>query len=189
MAKLTDKQELFAREYLKDLNATQAAIRAGYSEKTANEQASRLLANVNVQNFVAELKATRIEQTGIDAAYVLRRLVEIDQMDVLDIMTNDMSLKPVSEWPASWRRYLSGFDLAEMFEGRGDDREMVGILKKIKWPDKVKNLELLGRHVSVQAFKDNVKNEVTGADGGPVRTEITNLTPEQAAEAYKKMMG
>ncbi|EHS3846832.1 TPA: terminase small subunit [Escherichia coli] len=189
MAKLTDKQELFAREYLKDLNATQAAIRAGYSEKTANEQASRLLANVNVQNFVAELKAARIEQTGIDAAYVLRRLVEIDQMDVLDIMTDDMSLKPVSEWPASWRRYLSGFDLAEMFEGRGDDREMVGILKKIKWPDKVKNLELLGRHVSVQAFKDNVKNEVTGADGGPVRTEITNLTPEQAAEAYRKMMG
>ncbi|MGT6356421.1 terminase small subunit, partial [Escherichia coli] len=40
-----------------------------------------------------------------------------------------------------------------------------------------------------QAFKDNVKNEVTGADGGPVRTEITNLTPEQAAEAYRKMMG
>lgn len=66
---------------------------------------------------------------------------------------------------------------------------MVGILKKIKWPDKVKNLELLGRHVSVQAFKDNVKNEVTGADGGPVRTEITNLTLEQAAEAYRKMMG
>ncbi|HHK9516367.1 TPA: terminase small subunit [Escherichia coli] len=189
LKRLTPKQELFCREYLKDLNATQAAIRAGYSEKTANEQASRLLANVNVQNFVAELKATRIEQTGIDAAYVLRRLVEIDQMDVLDIMTDDMSLKPVSEWPASWRRYLSGFDLAEMFEGRGDDREMVGILKKIKWPDKVKNLELLGRHVSVQAFKDNVKNEVTGADGGPVRTEITNLTPEQAAEAYKKMMG
>ncbi|MEK9123824.1 terminase small subunit [Escherichia coli] len=189
LKQLTPKQELFCREYLKDLNATQAAIRAGYSEKTANEQASRLLANVNVQNFVAELKATRIEQTGIDAAYVLRRLVEIDQMDVLDIMTDDMSLKPVSEWPASWRRYLSGFDLAEMFEGRGDDREMVGILKKIKWPDKVKNLELLGRHVSVQAFKDNVKNEVTGADGGPVRTEITNLTPEQAAEAYKKMMG
>ncbi|EHX2415852.1 terminase small subunit [Escherichia coli] len=189
LKQLTPKQELFCREYLKDLNATQAAIRAGYSEKTANEQASRLLAKVNVQNFVAELKAARIEQTGIDAAYVLRRLVEIDQMDVLDIMTDDMSLKPVSEWPASWRRYLSGFDLAEMFEGRGDDREMVGILKKIKWPDKVKNLELLGRHVSVQAFKDNVKNEVTGADGGPVRTEITNLTPEQAAEAYRKMMG
>ncbi|HAL7886072.1 TPA: terminase small subunit, partial [Escherichia coli] len=74
MKQLTPKQELFCREYLKDLNGTQAAIRAGYSEKTANEQASRLLANVNVQKFVAELKSARVEQTGIDAAYVLRRL-------------------------------------------------------------------------------------------------------------------
>jgi phage terminase small subunit len=160
LKQLTPKQELFCREYLKDLNATQAAIRAGYSEKTANEQASRLLANVNVQNFVVELKSQRCEEVGIDAAYVLRRLVEIDQMDVLDIMTDDMSIKPVSEWPASWRRYLSGFDLADMFEGRGEDREMVGILKKIKWPDKVKNLELLGKHVTVQAFKE--KTEISG---------------------------
>ncbi|EHC92980.1 Phage terminase, small subunit [Salmonella enterica subsp. enterica serovar Rubislaw str. A4-653] len=79
-------------------------------------------------------------------------------MDVLDIMTDDMSIKPVSEWPASWRRYLSGFDLADMFEGRGEDREMVGILKKIKWPDKVKNLELLGKHIDVQAFKEKVEH-------------------------------
>lgn len=162
MAKLTDKQELFAREYLKDLNATQAAIRAGYSEKTANEQASRLLANVNIQSFVAGLKAERVEQVGIDAAYVLRRLVEIDQMDVLDIVKDDLSLKPVNEWPATWRRYISGFDVAEMFEstGEGGARELAGLLKKIKWPDKVKNLELLGKHVDVQAFKE--KTEISG---------------------------
>lgn len=187
MAKLTDKQELFAREYLKDLNATQAAIRAGYSEKSAQVQSSRLLSNAMVQDRIAELKGERNEEVGIDAAYVLRRLVEIDQMDVLDIMTDDMSIRPVSEWPASWRRYLSGFDLADMFEGRGEDREMVGILKKIKWPDKVKNLELLGKHVDVQAFKDNIKTEVTGANGGPIVT--ADMSPEEAAEKYKYLMG
>lgn len=165
---LTDKQEMFCREYLIDLNATQAAIRAGYSEKTSNEQGARLLANVSVQNRISELKAERNDRIDIDANYVLRRLIEIDQMDVIDIMTDDMSIKPVSEWPASWRRYLSGFDLADMFEGRGEDREMVGILKKIKWPDKVKNLELLGKHVTVQAFKDNVKNELVGSNGLPL---------------------
>lgn len=175
MAKLTDKQELFAREYLKDLNATQAAIRAGYSEKTAQEQSSRLLSNVMVQDRIVELKAERNEEVGVDAAYVLRRLVEIDQMDVLDIMTDDMSIKPVSEWPASWRRYLSGFDLADMFEGRGEDREMVGILKKIKWPDKVKNLELLGKHVTVQAFKENVKTEHGGAIGINLNKSLSEL--------------
>lgn len=155
---LTDKQDAFCREYLVDLNATQAAIRAGYSEGTAAAQASRLLINVNIQSRLSDLKSQRNERVGVDAAYVLMRLVEIDQMDVLDIMTDGMSLKPVSDWPASWRRYLSGFDLAEMFEGRGDDREMVGILKKIKWPDKVKNLELLGKHIDVQAFKEKVEH-------------------------------
>ncbi|EAA8256864.1 terminase small subunit [Salmonella enterica] len=179
MAKLTDKQELFAREYLKDLNATQAAIRAGYSEKTANEQASRLLANVNVQSFVAELKATRIEQTGIDAAYVLRRLVEIDQMDVLDILLSNGELKPIKDWPKTWRTTLSGIDVTET---AGDTP---GLLKKIKWPDKVKNLELLGKHVTVQAFKEQTATEITGANGGPVR--YADMSEELLEEKLKEL--
>ncbi|MGV3346401.1 terminase small subunit [Enterobacteriaceae bacterium LUAb1] len=169
MAKLTDKQELFCREYLKDLNATQAAIRAGYSEKTANEQASRLLANVNVQSFVAELKAIRVEQTGIDAAYVLRRLVEIDQMDVLDILLANGELKPIKDWPKVWRTTLSGMDVTEM---AGD---AVGLLKKIKWPDKVKNLEMLGKHVDVQAFKENIKTDHSGSIGINLNKSLSDL--------------
>lgn len=162
MAKLTDKQELFAREYLKDLNATQAAIRAGYSEKTAKEAGYENLTKPHVLELVAELKAQRIEQTGIDAAYVLRRLVEIDEMDVLDILLANGELKPIAQWPKVWRTTLSGMDVTEM---AGD---AAGLLKKIKWPDKVKNLELLGKHVTVQAFKDNVKNELVGPNGLPL---------------------
>ena len=184
LKQLTPKQELFCREYLKDLNATQAAIRAGYSVKTANRIAAQLLSKLDIQNRIVELKTKRNEEVGIDAAYVLRRLTEIDQMDVLDILLANGELKPIKDWPKVWRTTLSGMDVVEMASA-----DSAALLKKIKWPDKVKNLELLGRHVSVQAFKDNVKNEVTGADGGPVRTEITNLTPEQAAEAYRKMMG
>lgn len=180
MAKLTDKQELFAREYLKDLNGTQAAIRAGYSEKTANEQASRLLANVNVQKFVAELKSARVEQTGIDAAYVLRRLVEIDQMDVLDILLQNGELKPIKDWPKVWRTTLSGMDVVEMAFA-----DSAALLKKIKWPDKVKNLELLGKHVSVQAFKEQTSTEITGADGGPVR--YADMSEELLEEKLKEL--
>ncbi|EPN8209626.1 TPA: terminase small subunit [Yersinia enterocolitica] len=187
MKQLTPKQELFCREYLKDLNATQAAIRAGYSEKTAQVQSSRLLSNVMVQDRIASLKSERNEEVGIDAAYVLRRLVEIDQMDVLDIVKDDLSLKPVSEWPPTWRRYISGFDVAEMFENSGEDgaRELAGILKKIKWPDKVKNLELLGKHVDVQAFKENVKNEHTGPNGGPI--QYTDITEEELQDRLKEL--
>jgi len=183
---LTDKQEMFCREYLIDLNATQAAIRAGYSAKTANEQGARLLANVSVQIRIHELKARRNDRIDVDADYVLKRLVEIDQMDVLDIMTDDMSIKPVAQWPASWRRYLSGFDLAEMFEGRGEEREMVGILKKIKWPDKVRNLELLGKHISVQAFREQAATSLTGKDGGPL--EVALLSREEYRQARREML-
>ena len=181
---LTDKQEMFCREYLIDLNATQAAIRAGYSAKTANRTASENLSKPDIKLRIAELKAQRNDLIGINAEYVLNRLIEIDQMDVLDILLQNGELKPIKDWPKVWRTTLSGMDVVEMASA-----DSAALLKKIKWPDKVKNLELLGRHVSVQAFKDNVKNEVTGADGAPVRTEITNLTPEQVAEAYRKMMG
>ena len=153
---LTDKQEMFCREYLIDLNATQAAVRAGYSEKTANAQASRLLVNVNIQNRIQELKSNRNERVEVDADYVLKRLVEIDQMDVLDILTDTGDLKPIKEWPKSWRTTLSGFDVMAISSG---EDETEALLKKIKWPDKVKNLELLGKHIDVQAFREQVKGE------------------------------
>ncbi len=155
---MTPKQEAFVREYLIDLNATQAAIRAGYSVKTAGKIGQENLIKPDIATAIEKELAERSQRNRVDADYVLNRLVEIDKMDVLDIMGDDMSLKPVSEWPSVWRQYLSGFEVAEMFEGRGDEREMVGILKKIKWPDKVKNLELLGKHVGVQAFKDKIEH-------------------------------
>lgn len=160
MSELNERQKRFCYEYLKDLNGTQSAIRAGYSEKTANEQASRLLANVNIQTLISELSAERQKETRIDAEYVLKRLVEIDQLDLLDIMHEDLSLKPLSEWPLSWRRTVSTVDVQELFEGSGDEREMIGFIKKIKGIDKVKNLELLGKHIAVGAFQE--KMEIKG---------------------------
>ena len=148
MAELNAKQEMFCREYIVDLNATQAAIRAGYSEKTANNQVGRLLVNVGIQARIEELKAARNEDVKIDANYVLKRLVEIDSMDVLDILMPDGSVKAVAEWPKVWRTTLSGIDVMEMQSG-----DTAAILKKIKWPDKVKNLELIGKHINVGAFE------------------------------------
>ncbi|EGK71919.1 Bacteriophage terminase small subunit [Methyloversatilis universalis FAM5] len=176
---LTPRQQRFVDEYLIDLNATQAATRAGYSAKTAASQGERLLRNVDVAAAIAAAKKARTERTEVDADYVLKRMIEIDQMDVLDIMDDDMAIKPVSEWPKVWRQYLSGFDLAEMFEGRGEQREMIGILKKIKWPDKVKNLELLGRHFGM--FKDKVEH--SGEIKTPELKLVLNGTrPPPAAE-------
>lgn len=169
---LTDKQEMFCREYLIDLNATQAAIRAGYSENTARKIGSENLTKPDVQNRIAELKLERNEQVNIDAAYVLRRLVEIDQMDVLDILLPNGELKPIKDWPKTWRTTLSGMDVTEM---PGD---VPGFLKKIKWPDKVKNLELLGKHVEVNAFKENIDHKSSDGSMTPKPTIIQLLPVE-----------
>ncbi|SAI62909.1 Terminase small subunit [Bordetella trematum] len=166
---LTNKQRRFVDEYLVDLNATQAAIRAGYSAKTAGQIGDENLKKPQIAAAIQEAQAERSERVQVTADYVLSRMVEIDQMDVLDIMTDRMELKPVSEWPKVWRQYLSGFDLSELFEGAGDDRALVGMMKKIRWPDKTKNLELLGRHLGM--FKDRVEH--SGPGGGPIPTMPT----------------
>ena len=77
MAKLTAKQQRFVEEYLIDLNATQAAIRAGYSPKTANEQGARLLANASVQEAIAKAMAERSRRTGISQDRVIQELARI----------------------------------------------------------------------------------------------------------------
>lgn len=160
---LREKQRLFVEEYLIDLNATQAAIRAGYSKRTAGQIGDENLKKPQIAQAIKEAMDARSQRAQINADYVLNRLVEIDQLDVLDIVRDDMSYKPLSEWPKVWRQFIAGFDIAEMFEGVGEDRAMVGLIKKIKWPDKVRNLELLGKHVGVNAFRDQVDVNVIGS--------------------------
>lgn len=154
--KLSDKQEAFCREYLIDLNGTQSAIRAGYSENTANSQCCRLLGNASIQKRIIELKQARNEATEINANYVMRRLVEIDEMDVADILTDSGDFKPIKEWPKVWRTTLSAIDIQIINSG---DTE--AITKKIKWPDKLRNLELLGKHINVNAFAEKAAQEET----------------------------
>lgn len=185
---LTDKQEMFCREYLIDLNATQAAIRAGYSDNTARKIGSENLTKPDIAQRIIDLKSERNERVEVNADYVLRRLVEIDEMDVLDILKDDGGLKMVHEWPKVWRTTLSGLNILTTVTNF-DETTMENILKKIKWPDKVKNLELLGKHITVQAFKQQTSTEITGADGAPVKVDVTSMTPQEAAEQYKKLMG
>ena len=175
---LTDKQEMFCREYLIDLNATQAAIRAGYSAKTANRTASENLSKPDVKSRIAELKTQRNDLVGINATYVLNRLVEIDQMDVLDILNATGELKPVAEWPKVWRTTLSGLDVMTV----AGDGDTAGLLKKIKWPDKVKNLELLGKHIDVNAFKETIDHKSSDGTMTPQPTIIQLLPVEPKHE-------
>ncbi|ELW9330568.1 terminase small subunit [Citrobacter freundii] len=163
---LTAMQEAYAQEYTKcPDNQTQAAINAGFSPNTAAVKASVMMRDERIQKRIAELMEERNKRLRVSADYVLLRLVEIDQMDVIDILNDDGTLKPIREWPKIWRTTLSGFDLSSTIMNM-DETSIETILKKIKWPDKVKNLELIGKHVDVNAFKERleVSGTVTIAD-------------------------
>lgn len=177
------KEEAFCVEFIKEFNGTQSAIAAGYAPKSAAVTASKLLIKPNIKIRIAELMSERMDRVKIDADYILQRLAEIDQMDVIDILAENGELKPIRDWPKVWRTSLSGIDVSEI---NGQDGAF-GLLKKIKWPDKVKNIELLGKHIDVQAFKDNVKTEVTGLNNGAIIT--VEMTATEAADAYKDLMG
>ena len=183
---LTPKQERFCQEYIKDLNGRQAAIRAGYSEKTANEQASQLLAKLHIASRVAELKGESAERLKIDADEILRELHRLAMVDVTQAFDDMGGLKPFKEMPEDVRKAIAGLEVSEIFEGSGDQRTAIGLLKKIRMWDKPRALELLGKHLSL--FIE--RHEHTGKGGGPIETR--NLSDEELdkrIEALSKKRG
>lgn len=154
---LTDKQQRFVEEYLVDLNATQAAIRAGYSAKGATVRGAELLANRKVADAIFQAKKSRSDRTKIDADWVLSRLADEAEADVSDLYDEDGTLRPVKEWPAIWRKGLvSGLDIEEIKVGG----KIVAQVKKLKLSDRLKRIELIGKHVDVGAFTE--RHEHTG---------------------------
>jgi len=158
--KLTPKQETFVSEYLVDLNATQAAIRAGYSAKTAYSIGEENLRKPEIRRAISLQMDNRTQRLTLDSDAVLKRLIEVDQMDLLDILNNDLSIKPLSEWTGAWRTTISSIEIVEQLAGASGEREIIAFIKKIKLPDKQKNLEMLGRHIDIQAWRNRTTPEV-----------------------------
>lgn len=142
MAKQT-KQDVFVEEYLIDLNATQAAIRAGYSPKTASEQASRLLANVKVQTKIAKAMAERSKRTGINQDRVVLELARIAFVNSSNVINPE---------DASIRDNATEDDLACIQSVKVktmDGEKGTSIEREVKLNDKMKALELLGKHLGM----------------------------------------
>ncbi len=143
--KLNLRQDKFVREYVKTMNGEQSAIAAGYSPKTARVMASQLLTNVNVQRLLMELKSQRDEKLGVDAEWVIKRLMAIADSDVGDLYDESGKLRPMNEVPKEVRKCISGVDVFENFA----DGTQIGETRKIKLWEKTRALESLAKHLGM----------------------------------------
>lgn len=164
MTSLTDRQRRFAQEFLLDLNATQAAIRTGYSTRTAGQQGARLLKNAKVQAFIADLRSEQAERLSIDADVVLRELLYLARSDVGDMFDDQGQLLALSDMPEHARRAIASIDVEELVGGSGPDRAQIGWTKKVRLWNKPQALELLGKHLKLWIER----HELTGRDGAPL---------------------
>lgn len=164
---MTPKQSRFVEEYLVDLNATQAALRAGYAPRSADVTAARLLGNARIAEALVTAQKARSERTKIDADWVLQRLAAEVEADLSDLYDDTGSIKPVSDWPPIWRQGLVAG--VEVLKGKD------GVtIQKLKLSDRARRVELLGKHVFVSAFREQVDH--TSSDG--------SMSPPSLADFY-----
>ena len=179
MAELTAKQQRFCDEYLIDLNATQAAIRAGYSEKTAMEQGYQLLQKTSVQEYIQQRKADRVERTEITQDMVLRELANIafsnaaDYAKVIekDAMTEvDGNMIPILDADGNQVKYRTVEPV--LTENLTEEQKRaLSVIKKgrdgfeVKPYDKVRALELLGKHLGMWTERVEMDIAVPVYDG------------------------
>lgn len=157
---LTDKQQRFVEEYLVDLNATQAAIRAGYSEDTAYSIGHENLSKPEIAEAIALAKKERSERTKIDADWLLSRLAEEVNADLADLYREGGTLKNVDEWPEIWRKGLvAGVDVHQEYTYIDGEKEPDGMVVKVRLSDRLKRLELIGKHIDVGAFVERVDHK------------------------------
>lgn len=154
---LTEKQYIFCLEYLIDYNATRAAIKAGYSEKTAHSQGSRMLKNVKVKTFVDKKTKERSEKLDITVDRVLEEIASIAFFDIRKLF-NGSSLKEVDSLDDNTAKAISSVkSRIEKMDG-----ENFAEVVEIKSNDKLKALDMLSKHIGLYE-KDNeqTKGSVT----------------------------
>jgi phage terminase small subunit len=185
--KLTDQQELFCQEYLKDLNGTRAAQRAGFSpdnERAAAVTAAQFLRKPNISARIQSLKAAQAKRLEIDADTILRELHALATVDITEAFDDSGKLKDLRDIPPLVRKAISHLEVVELFNGMGDQKHAIGLTSRLKFYDKTKALELLGKHLKI--FTE--KHEHSGPDGKPIETKNLSELPTDQLDAKIKAM-
>jgi phage terminase small subunit len=165
---LTPKQERFVGEYLKDLNATQAAIRAGYSPSSAAEIGYENLRKPQIASTISEAFKARAERTRVEADRVVLELAQIGFSDIREIASwgeGGFAYKASDELTDEAAATIAG--IVETVTRTCDGRKRRTLA--IKLHDKLRSLELLGRHLGI--FTDRINMSSPPADGFVIRLE------------------
>lgn len=150
---LTEKQQRFVEEYLIDLNATQAAIRAGYSQDSASETGYENLRKPQIANAIAEAKSARSERTQITQDRVLREIARLGFSDLRKTMTDDGALLSPHDWDDDTAAAIAAIEVVTTYTGETDENgnKVPEYTKKIKTWDKNSALEKLAKHLGIYA--------------------------------------
>ena len=167
--KLSPKQALFVREYLVDLNATQAAIRAGYTVKSAEVTGCKLLSIAKVKLAVQENAEKRIRRLGLSADETLERLSWIANSDPGDFFNEAGSLLNVKDLPEGVRKCIASIEVVKRNMVVGDGE--MEYVHKIKWWDKVKALDLMSRYHKL--INDKPETPLGGAQPIQILVQFT----------------
>lgn len=170
-SQLTPKQSLFVHEYVKDWNGTQAAIRAGYSAKTAEQQASRLLSNVKISSVVDKMRLDLQNAIVVSKERVLLEFARIAFADIRKAYNEEGGLKNIHDIDDDTAAAITAIESEELYEGVGHGREQIGNTKKIKMSSKVAALRNLAEHLKLF---DNTSDEEKQRLIINIMTEVTN---------------
>ena len=188
MAKLTPKQERFVQEYLIDLNATKAAIRAGYSAKTARELGHRQLTKVDISRAIEEAQAKRAEHAELTADAVIDELRKIAFANMADYMKSTPHGDPYLDFSALTRDQtgvLSEVTVESFVDGSGEAARTVKRVK-FKLYDKRAALVDLGRYLGFFAMRQKQQDTTPEADFTDVRDTIFRTLARLSAARISK---
>ena len=146
---LTEKQKRFVEEYLVDMNATEAAKRAGYSEKTAYSIGFENLRKPEIQEEIQAMREKQAKRTGVTADRVIQEYARIAFFDPRKLFEDNGSPRDISCLDDETAAALVGLDVYEEYVGVGEDRQLAGYTKKYKVADKLRALEALGKHLGI----------------------------------------
>jgi phage terminase small subunit len=200
MRTLTRREQLFVAEYQKDLNATAAAIRAGYSKNSAESCGSRLLARPEVKAAVAVKIEKRLTKADITADRTILEIARIAYLDPAEFFypaehEQAGKLRPITDLEEDVRRCIHSIEWAQANLDKTDGKKSAEWLHKHKFYDKVKALELLAKHfallkdvVEVQTDWDKISARLTSVRTEPARDYKTYLADldKASSKAGKK---